>query len=191
MDPRNHPSKDETAQVQGPDSRATPVPEFAGIVVALQAQVWRLCRHLADPQSADDLTQEVFARVYQALPGFRHESSVRTWVLAITRRVCADHVRQQARNRKLHQTVHDTHPDPHAEVYDPTGELDLWDAVNTLELERRTAFVLTQVFGLSYQETAQVCGCPIGTIRSRVARARDDLINIIDQDQHGLRTRHH
>ena len=50
--------------------------------------------------------------------------------------------------------------------------------LDTLEPDRRAAFVLTQILGCSYEETAQICGCPIGTIRSRVARARDSLLQL-------------
>ena len=55
-------------------------------------------------------------------------------------------------------------------------------AIDGLEPDRRTAFVLTQVLGLSYAEAAEVCGCPVGTIRSRVARARDDFIGAISAE---------
>jgi RNA polymerase sigma-70 factor (ECF subfamily) len=52
-------------------------------------------------------------------------------------------------------------------------------AVAALEVDRRAAFVLTQLLGLPYDEAAEVCGCPVGTIRSRVARARQDLIDAL------------
>ncbi len=59
-------------------------------------------------------------------------------------------------------------------------------AVSALEPERRAAFVLTQILGLSYDEAAQVFGCPIGTIRSRIARARQDLIAALAADDQQL-----
>jgi RNA polymerase sigma-70 factor (ECF subfamily) len=58
----------------------------------------------------------------------------------------------------------------------PEGATELGELLGCLDLERRAALVLTQVVGLSYAEAAQVCECPIGTIRSRVARAREDLL---------------
>jgi RNA polymerase sigma-70 factor (ECF subfamily) len=57
-----------------------------------------------------------------------------------------------------------------------TGEVEIDEAVAALDPDRRAAFVLTQVVGLSYAETAAVCEVPVGTIRSRVARARADLV---------------
>jgi len=68
-------------------------------------------------------------------------------------------------------------------VIDPdlAGEIGARQLLSVLDLDRRTAFVLTQLFRLSYEQAASVCGCPAGTIRSRVARARDDLIVALGQ----------
>jgi RNA polymerase sigma-70 factor (ECF subfamily) len=68
-------------------------------------------------------------------------------------------------------------------VADATGEIATRELLNQIEPDRRTAFALTQLFGLTYEEAAAVCACPVGTIRSRVARARDDLIVLMDHPQ--------
>ena len=140
-----------------------------------QPEVWRVCARLGDREDADDLTQEVYLRALPSLAAFRGASSARTWLLQITRYVCADHVRRRTRRRALlDRLVH--------EVTDPgstaprTGELELDELISGLDRDRREAFVLTQVAGLSYAEAALVCEVPIGTIRSRVARARADLL---------------
>jgi RNA polymerase sigma-70 factor (ECF subfamily) len=140
----------------------------AAFVRGTQADVWRFCAHLADRASADDLTQETYARAFAALHRFAGQSSARTWLLAIARRVCADAVRVQVRERKL--------PGPARVVPDPSGAVTTRRLLAALEPQRREAFVLTQLVGLSYAEAADVCGCPVGTIRSRVARARMDLV---------------
>jgi RNA polymerase sigma-70 factor (ECF subfamily) len=142
-----------------------------GFVRATQRDVWRLCAHLADAGSADDLTQETYLRAVRSLPSFRADSSARTWVLAIARRVVADAIRAGSRRRRLARLL-----PARSEVADHGGEVVAHDLIDRLEPERRTAFVLTQLLGLSYAQAAEVCGCPVGTIRSRVARARDDLI---------------
>jgi RNA polymerase sigma-70 factor (ECF subfamily) len=64
-------------------------------------------------------------------------------------------------------------------IEDPAGSVAMRSLVASLEPERREAFVLTQVVGLSYAEAADVCSCPVGTIRSRVARARADLVDAL------------
>ena len=70
-------------------------------------------------------------------------------------------------------------------VPDPSGELALSALLAGLGPERREAFVLTQILGLSYGETASICGCELGTVRSRVARARADLVAALADDGDG------
>ncbi|HEY2985612.1 MAG TPA: sigma-70 family RNA polymerase sigma factor [Jatrophihabitantaceae bacterium] len=137
-------------------------------VSATQTDVWRLCAHLSARSSADDLTQETYARAFASLHRFAGRSSARTWLLSIARRVCADAVREAVRSRSS-QARPGVAPDP-AESVTLRALLDM------LDRDRREAFVLTQLVGLSYAEAADVCGCPVGTIRSRVARARGDLV---------------
>lgn len=149
---------------------------FEAFVSRTQADVWRLCAHLVDPAAADDLTQDTYLRAARALPGFRADASALTWLLAIARRACADHLRRRIRRRNLHARLTAearTGTDLHPPIDDTVALPALLDA---LDPDRRAAFVLTQVLGLPYEEAAAVCGCPIGTIRSRVARARADLV---------------
>ncbi|MFG1952998.1 sigma-70 family RNA polymerase sigma factor [Micromonospora sp. NPDC048830] len=150
----------------------------AAFVRATQAEVWRFAAALVDPDSADDLTQETYLRAFRALPAFEGRSSARTWLLGIARRACADHLRTVVRRRRLAERLaadaHTGRPYP-----DPAGQLGAADLVRRLPAERRGAFVLTQLLGLSYAEAAAVEGVPVGTIRSRVARARDDLVEAL------------
>jgi RNA polymerase sigma-70 factor (ECF subfamily) len=162
----------------------------AALVRRTQSDVWRLCAALGDPASADDLTQETYLRAFGALHRFEHRSSLRTWLLVIARRVCADAVRAQRRRRLT--LVGDEHLEALAgtdgadRVAESVGVTDL---LTRLAPDRREAFVLTQLLGLSYAEAAEVAGCPVGTIRSRVARARADLLESLarakDDDQRG------
>jgi len=136
-----------------------------------QADVWRLCRALVGPAAADDLTQETFARAVAALPAFRG-GTARSWLLTIARRVCADEIRGRTRRRRLALAATEVVE----EVPPATGAVDLELLLDAIDEDRRVAFVLTQWLGLSYAEAADVCGCPVGTIRSRLARAREDLV---------------
>lgn len=145
---------------------------MALFIRATQAEVWRVCAHLGNRWAAEDLTQEVFLRAHRSLPRFRGDSSARTWLLTIARRVCADHVREQTRRPKLAPLDELTEP---ADQHDHSAYGALRDLLETIDADRKEAFVMTQLLGLSYAEAAEVCGCPVGTIRSRVARARDDL----------------
>ncbi|MBB5919182.1 RNA polymerase sigma-70 factor (ECF subfamily) [Actinoalloteichus hoggarensis] len=155
---------------------------------ATQHDVWRFTAHLAGTGSADDLTQETYLRVLRSLPGFEGRSSARIWLLSIARRVVVDQFRKAGRRpRQVHgidltQLSDDRQLRGRAAApggFEEAVELDLLMA--GLAPERREVLVLTQLLGLSYEETAQVCGCAIGTVRSRVARARDELIRAMDE----------
>jgi RNA polymerase sigma-70 factor (ECF subfamily) len=150
----------------------------AALVRATQSDVWRLCAALGDPQSADDLTQETFLRAFGALHRFEGRSSVRTWLFGIARHVCADALRSRRRRRlTLVRDPADLEAARPAALADPVGEgVALTDLLARLDPDRREAFVLTQLLGLSYADAAEVADCPVGTIRSRVARARADLV---------------
>jgi RNA polymerase sigma-70 factor (ECF subfamily) len=145
--------------------------------------VWRTVAFLADPGSADDLTQETFLRALGALPRFAGRSSARTWLLSIARRVVVDQIRRnQARPRKAAGADLEAMLDarPGAARFEDIIEIRM--LLDALDSDRRDALLLTGVLGLSYAEAAEVCGCPVGTIRSRVARAREDLISAARRD---------
>jgi RNA polymerase sigma-70 factor, ECF subfamily len=141
---------------------------LSSFVRRTQADVWRFCAHLVDPGAADDLTQEVYLRTIRSIPRFRGDASAKTWLFAIARNTAADEIRRRRRRRRL--------PDPEPRnVPDDAELIALRDLIDTLDPDRREAFVLTQVVGLAYADAASICGVPVGTIRSRVARARADL----------------
>jgi RNA polymerase sigma-70 factor (ECF subfamily) len=156
----------------------------AALVRATQSDVWRLCAALGDRQSADDLTQETYLRAFGSLHRFEGRSSLRTWLLSIARRVCADAVRSR-RRRRLTLVREDAELEAlgTASAADRVGEgAAVADLLARLDPDRREAFVLTQLLGLPYAEAAQVAGCPVGTIRSRVARARADLVEALGDE---------
>ena len=154
----------------------------AAFVRATQRQVWRFLHHLAGPGDLEDLTQETYLRALRSLPGFAGRSSARTWLFTIARRVAVDHVRAAVSRPRIAAV-----PDWEAAADAATGpgrrgfedDVALRDLLGRLSPERREAFVATQVLGLPYAEAAEVCDCPVGTIRSRVARAREDLAELL------------
>jgi RNA polymerase sigma-70 factor, ECF subfamily len=148
-------------------------------------QVWRLCATLVDRQSGDDLTQETFLHAIRALPRFRGDSSARTWLLAIARHTCMDELRGRTRRRRRDDALLSGALVDQSDRPDVTQEIAVADLLARLEANRRAAFVLTQSLGLSYEEAARVCECPPGTIRSRVARARSDLLDLLAQPRPG------
>ena len=151
---------------------------LAELVRRTQHTVEGVCRVLADVDDVEDVVQEVYLRVVVALPGFRFDSPVLAWMLTITRRTCADMVRRRRRGRRLLERCL-TQP-RRGEVPAVGGEaVGVTDLLAGLDRQRRVAFALTQLLGLSYEEAATVCECPVGTIRSRVARARAELAGVV------------
>lgn len=156
---------------------------LTAFIRATERDVWRTVAFLADPGSADDLTQETYLRVIGALPRFAGRSSARTWLLSIARRVVVDQVRRsQARPRTTVEVDMDglLRGSGNCARFEDVVEIRM--LLDGLAPERRDALILTQVLGLSYEEAADVCACPLGTIRSRVARAREDLIAAAHRD---------
>ncbi|MEH0982547.1 sigma-70 family RNA polymerase sigma factor [Micromonospora sp. CPCC 205556] len=145
---------------------------LAAFVRATQAPTWRFLRHLLTDAETDDLVQETYLRAIRALPRFAGRSSARTWLFAIARRVAADHLR--SRRAGPVAAPLDVWDPPATGRFENTVVLDA--LLRQLPPERREAFLATQLLGLSYAEAARVCDCPVGTIRSRVARARADLV---------------
>jgi RNA polymerase sigma-70 factor, ECF subfamily len=156
---------------------------LAGFVQATQRDVSCFVRYLCECDHADDLIRKTYLHALRALPSFAGGSSARTWLLSHARRVTAEEIRWSP-TRPRATTVEEgdgegdtvaasnlTHWRPSLEE----GAL-LRELVTRLEPDRRAAFVLTQVLGLDYPAAAEVCDCPVGTIRTRVARAREDLV---------------
>nr|WP_282441309.1 RNA polymerase sigma factor [Corynebacterium pygosceleis] len=145
-------------------------------VTATQGDVWRLLAHLGGRDIADDLTQETYLRVMGALPRFAARSSARTWILSLARRVWIDNIRHDmARPRKSVVEYQDAAAGS-ATTDSWTEWVDARMLIDALPEDRREALILTQVLGYTYDEAAKIAGVRTGTIRSRVARARADIV---------------
>lgn len=149
--------------------------DLQSFVRATHADVWRLCAHLGDVEAADDLAQETYLRVLRSLPTFRGDAPVRAWLFSIVRRVAADDIARRASERSRPTAPEAGSSRDHAD----SVALEL--LLEQLDHDRRVAFVLTQLWGFTYDATAAICDCPVGTVRSRVSRARQDLLAMIRQ----------
>jgi len=154
-------------------------------IAATQDDVWRLLAHLAGAEHADDLAQETYLRVLGSLPRFKARSSARTWLLSLARRAWVDSVRHDMARPRKSAAEYDEVAAQEASPDDANAWSEAIDArllLDSLRPERREALVLTQVLGYTYEEAAAITGVRVGTIRSRVARARRDLIHHTDDD---------
>ncbi|WP_343246104.1 sigma-70 family RNA polymerase sigma factor [Streptomyces sp. SID5785] len=161
---------------RGGDPRATDL-----FFRALHRDVLRyVARWCADPHLADDLAQETFLRALGSLHRFEGRSSARTWILSIARRSVVDSFRRAAARPRLSATDDWQGAVERAQPRCTPGfdeGVALSALLDALPDERREAFVLTQLVGLPYAEAAALISCPVGTVRSRVSRARLDLIS--------------
>jgi RNA polymerase sigma-70 factor, ECF subfamily len=160
-------------------------------VVATQRDVWRLVAHLGSVGLADDLTQDTYLRALPSLPHFAGRSSARTWLLSIARRVVVDHIRNVTTRPRTTGSVDWVDAADRRRVAANGAVAGFEDLVEVnvlldgLAPERREALVLTQVLGVSYADAAEICAVPVGTIRSRIARAREDLLDADRSRRHG------
>lgn len=169
-------------RVQSGDKQA-----FDVLVSKYQRRLMRLVSRLVhDPAEAEDVVQETFIKAYRALRHFRGDSAFYTWLYRIGINTAKNYLVTQARRTP---TSTDTDAEQ-AEAFDGGDNLrdintpesmlaskQIAETVNAamdlLPLELRTAIVLREIEGLSYEEISDIMSCPIGTVRSRIFRARE------------------
>jgi len=154
---------------------------FEELVVSHQHRIFAVAlRMLGDAAEAQDVAQEVFVRVYRAIGKFRGESKLSTWLYAITARLCLTRLAAGERRLVRHgeevlARVVDGQADPVAAAERGELEVALHRAIAELPDDRRIVVVLRDLEGLSYEEIAQTLHLELGTVRSRLHRARMDL----------------
>jgi RNA polymerase sigma-70 factor (ECF subfamily) len=161
---------------------------FDLLVVKYEHKIVNLVmRYVRDPETALDISQEAFIKAYRALPRFRGDSAFYTWLYRIAVNTAKNHLAAQKRRpADIELDLQD--PDQYG-LHAKLKETDTHEAVTLSQelqetLERdiqalpddlRTAIVLRELDGMSYEEIAQTMDCPVGTVRSRIFRARDAI----------------
>jgi RNA polymerase sigma-70 factor (ECF subfamily) len=159
------------------------------LVTDHQRMVYQLALHLlGDPQEALDVSQEVFLRVFRTLAQFRGQSTLRTWIYRIVVNQASNRQRWWRRRRRAQQVALDEHTATHGELAEvrsfaqPDSVLAqheaatrVWGALDGLPFDQRAVVVLREIDGLSYEEIATSLGVAVGTVKSRLARARESL----------------
>lgn len=162
---------------------------FEMLVIKYQRKLARLLGRLVrDQAEVEDVTQEAFIKAYRALPSFRGDSAFYTWLYRIGINTAKNYL--VASGRRAPTTT--TYDSEEAEAFEegnqlrdvntPENELaskQIAEIINTtmeaLPEELRTAITLREIEGLSYEEIAEIMNCPIGTVRSRIFRAREAI----------------
>ncbi|MCC5811961.1 MAG: RNA polymerase sigma factor RpoE [Ectothiorhodospiraceae bacterium] len=146
-----------------------------------------ISRYVNDPSEAQDVAQETFIKAYRALPNFRGDSSFYTWIYRIGANTAKNYLVAQGRRppgsdidaQDAEQYVGDSSlretDTPEGLVHRDEVERTVFDAIESLPDDLRTAITLRELDGLSYEEIAQAMECPVGTVRSRIFRAREAI----------------
>ena len=146
---------------------------FATLCNLLSDDIWRYCHALlGDTHLAQEAAQETFVRAVTAIRRYRGDAPARVYLLVLARRSCGALLRRETRHRG-HDPIHEV-PEPSIPAH--AGTVELGVILDDLPDDMKQAFILTQVLGLPYDQAADVADCPIGTIRSRVYRARERLV---------------
>ncbi len=165
------------------------VEAFGELVELYQNKVYTICIHLTgNPEDAKDLSQETFIRLYRALPGFRGQSAFSTWLYRIINNLWFNELRKrkknntisidapiQTENGEIQRIPADETQNPES-LFEASEDRELIrQALETLNQEQRTVLVLREMHGYSYEEIARGLGWSLGTVRSRLNRARNHL----------------
>ena len=147
---------------------------FEDLVRQYQGDVWRFAYHFTrDRTLADDVTQEAFLRAFRFLGGFRGDSKFTSWLFRIARNCAMDQLRARSATLQRESRA------PLGPISDPQARVELHAALDAVTPEHREPFLLVEVFGLSYQEAADVLGVRVGTIKSRMHRARRAMMEAL------------
>jgi RNA polymerase sigma-70 factor, ECF subfamily len=163
---------DVVKRAQRGDERA-----YGLIVDAYRLPVFNyILRTVGERELAEDLTQEVFLRVWRSLPGFGHRAQLSTWLFQVAKNVILDAVRARESRPRTTELVPEVTPavlDASAEQAETIREL--WCAVEGLSLDLRTALLLRDVVGLSYNEIADTLDVSLPTVKWRIYKAREQV----------------
>lgn len=170
------------------------VQAYEAIVRSYEKKVYNLAlRMVGNPDDAADMAQETFIKAYKALGSFRSDSKFSVWLYRIATNVCLDFLRRKSRSNTVSLTAYDDDGDAQLDIPDlngnPEEELSrklTIDAVQrglqTLGEQQRSILVLREINGLSYEEIAQTLDIDIGTVKSRIFRARKRLCAFLIED---------
>jgi RNA polymerase sigma-70 factor (ECF subfamily) len=177
------PDEELVARAQMGDKRA-----FDLLVVKYQQKVASLiARYMRDSSEVQDVTQEAFLKAYRALPRFRGDSAFYTWLYRIAINTVKNHLVAQGRRPPGDDLEADVaeqmdmggrlreHATPERELLTDEIARTVQAALDDLPDDLRTAIVLREIEGMSYEEIADALECPIGTVRSRIFRAREAI----------------
>ena len=173
---------------------------FAQLVQAYEDKVYNLClRMCSDREEAKDLAQEAFLKAWRGLRFYKQEAAFSTWLYRLVSNVCIDYLRQKKRRSAVsfvtadeegeQPDIPDPTPTPEQQMLDRQRKEQVADAMARLEDDFRLVLTLRVVEERSYDEIAAIMDLKVGTVKSRLARAREKLRKILLENGNGLEER--
>ena len=164
-------------------------PDFETLAAQAETQVYRTCFHMmGNAEDAADCAQETMLRAFRAFSSFRQEAQFSTWITRIAMNVCTDELRKRravvsldALREEAGFDPPDPKKSPYAHLEDQERLLLLRRALAALPDDARQLIVLREMRGMSYDEIAEALELPLGTVKSRISRARDKLADLLKQ----------
>jgi len=170
---------------------------FDLLVLKYQGRIGALVsRYITDPSEVEDVTQEAFIKAYRAIDKFRGDSAFYTWLYRIAANAAKNHLVSRRRRPGADATIEDAELGQQAELLADVGTPEavamgeelatvVEEALAALPEELRAALTLREFEGLSYDDIAAVLDCPVGTVRSRIFRAREAIDERVKQQMSG------
>ncbi|MFO7942461.1 MAG: sigma-70 family RNA polymerase sigma factor [Bacillota bacterium] len=178
-------------------ARSGDVSAFESLVEEYDGRIYNMAfRMLGNPEDARDVTQETFLKAYSSLSRFRGDSSFSTWVYRIAKNACLDFLRRRSRGTvfsldqpldteegELERQVPGDLPDPEEVALDSEVRRAVSEAIANLPPHHRSIIVLRDIEDLSYEEIAEVLEVELGTVKSRLYRARTSLSRVLGSSE--------
>lgn len=178
---------------------------FEALILRHEKIVYNVAlRMMGQPEDAKDISQEVFLKVYKSIGAFDERSAFSTWLYRITMNTCIDEMRRRKGKQSysleeelegedggMQRQIADTGETPEESLLRAERKAELLQAMQALSAEHRAAIVLRDIRGLGYDEIAAALGLPLGTVKSRISRARiqlkEEVLKIRERNGGGVR----
>ena len=162
---------------------------FETLIIKYEKTIYNIAlRMMISPEDAKDVSQNVLIKIYNNISRFKGDSLFSTWIYRITVNTCIDEIRKNKRKSEISmddedagvgRVIQDTNLTPEQSAIEKEGYNSIITAINELPEEYKTVITLRDIEGFSYQEVAEITECSLGTVKSRISRARAKLKELL------------
>ncbi len=162
---------------------------FETLIIKYEKTIYNVAlRMMTSPEDAKDVSQNVLIKIYNNISHFKGDSLFSTWIYRITVNTCIDEIRKNKRRSEISiddedtgvgRIIQDTGSNPEQSVIESEGYNSIIEAINDLPEEYKTVITLRDIEGFSYSDIADITECSLGTVKSRISRARGKLKELL------------